>query len=235
MELEASSARHVQVLRLQPGDALTLFNGLGGDAGEEGEYSAVVHTMGRSNVAVAVGSFVKTQIEPARQVHIAIGMPANDRMDWLVEKATELGVSSIAPLTTERSVLRLSGERLEKKWQHWRAVAIAACEQCGRSRVPVIHAPTTLNSYLKACENTPPDAHHTRLLLSLQVSTQTLAQQVATHTAFTLLSGPEGGLSAAEEAAAQAAGFASMTLGARVLRSETAPLAALSFLQLQPV
>ncbi len=234
IELEASSARHVQVLRLQPGDALTLFNGLGGDASEEGEYSAVVHAMGRSNVSVVVAGFIKTHAEAARPVHLAVGMPANDRMDWLVEKATELGVTSIAPLMTERSVLRLSGERLEKKLLHWRAVATAACEQCGRSRVPLIHAPTSLSAYLKTLSNHPPAARHARLLLSLQAGTQALQQLVASNDAHTLLSGPEGGLSAAEEAAAQAAGFAPMTLGARVLRSETAPLAALAYLQLLP-
>ncbi len=229
LELAPSAARHIQVLRLQPGANVTLFNGL--DA-EEGEYSAVVQSMGRSNVSVVVGSFVKTQMEPARQVHVAIGMPANDRMDWLVEKATELGVTSIAPLMTERSVLKLSGERLEKKWLHWQGVAIAACEQCGRSRVPLIHAPGTLHAYLNMCLAQPQSTGHARRLLSLQAGALALPESAAVHSHFTVLSGPEGGLSPAEEAAAHDAGFSAMTLGARVLRSETAPLAALAYLQM---
>ena len=131
LELEPSTARHIQVLRLQPGDAITLFNGLGNQASkesEDGEHDAVVQAMGRSSVSVLVGGFVRTQTAPVRAVHIALGMPANDRMDWLVEKATELGVISIAPLTTERSVLRLHGERLVKKLAHWRGIAISASE-----------------------------------------------------------------------------------------------------------
>ena len=229
LELEAPAARHVQVLRMQPGDTITLFNGLGND---EGEYNATICAMGRSNVSVLVGSFAKTHTEPARAVHLAIGMPANDRMDWLVEKATELGVTSIQPLTTERSVLRLVGERADKKLAHWQGVAIAASEQCGRSRVPLIHAPIHLSAFLRGCLDTAPEAHCARLLLSLQAGTQALAACAETHDAFTLLSGPEGGLSPAEIAAAHAAGFLAMTLGPRVLRSETAPLAALAYLQL---
>ena len=232
LELQASAARHVQVLRMQPGDTITLFNGLGET---EGEYTAVVQAMGRSNVNVMVGSFVNTQTEPARQVHIAIGMPANDRMDWLVEKATELGVASIAPLMTERSVLRLSGERQAKKLAHWRGIAIAASEQCGRSRVPLICEPASLGAYLKLCGASPVPEHGVRLLLSLQAGAKSLPEHGAVHQNFTLLSGPEGGLSRLEEAAASAAGFAGLNLGARVLRSETAPLAVLSYLQMLPL
>ena len=120
MDLPAGAARHVQVLRLQPGDAITLFNG---DA--LGEFSARVTQMGRSSVQVQVGSFVPTQREPALRVHSAVGMPANERMDWLVEKATELGVASIQPLMTAHSVLRLKGERAEKKQAHWQAIAVS--------------------------------------------------------------------------------------------------------------
>jgi 16S rRNA (uracil1498-N3)-methyltransferase len=227
LELQASAARHVQVLRMQPGDSITLFNGLGDT---EGAHSATIHAMGRSNVSVVVGGFVATHTEPVRAVHLAIGMPANDRMDWLVEKATELGVTSIQPLMTERSVLRLSGERADKKIAHWQGVAIAASEQCGRSRVPLVHAPLALTGYLKTCFEAKLDARSARLLLSLQPGTQALAGFIEKHVAFTLLSGPEGGLSPTEEAAAHAAGFAAMTLGPRVLRSETAPLAALACL-----
>lgn len=127
LDLPAGAARHVQVLRLQPGDAITLFDGR-----SQNEYDATVTRMGRSDVQVRVGAARSMAREPARQIHLAVGMPANDRMDWLIEKATELGVASIQPLMTERSVLKLSGERAEKKspigkaWPSRRASNVAA-------------------------------------------------------------------------------------------------------------
>jgi 16S rRNA (uracil1498-N3)-methyltransferase len=159
-------------------------------------------------------------------VHLAVGMPANDRMDWLVEKASELGVASIQPLMTERSVLRLSGERAEKKVAHWSSVAVAACEQCGGNRVPRIHAVQTLDAWLKTGAATDGPA---RLLLSLQDGAMPLRNWVGINRpqTATFLSGPEGGLSAQEEAAALARGFSPATLGLRVLRAETAAIAAL--------
>ena len=253
IELEPSAARHVQVLRLQPGDAITLFNevgnalgnglgsalgsalgsGLEDQAGVDGEYAARILAMGRTTVSVVVTDFVRTSTGPARVVHLAVGMPANDRMDWLVEKATELGVTSITPLTTERSVLRLQGERLDKKLAHWRGVAIAASEQCGRSWVPLIGVPVSLAAYLKTCLGNTLEADHARLVLSLRCGALPLRDVASSYTAFTLLSGPEGGLSAAEEVVAQGAGFSALTLGPRTLRAETAPLAALAALQLR--
>lgn len=225
ISLPPVAARHVQVLRFQPGNAITLFNGLGP---EEGQYAATIESMGRSDVQVMVGTFATTQREAPRAVHLAMGMPANERMDWLVEKATELGVASIQPLMTERTVLRLSGERAEKKRAHWQGSAVAACEQSGRNRVPLVHAPASLSDWLKTQGGTD----HLRLLLSLQAGAQPLVKVVGTAGAMTFLSGPEGGLSAAEEAAALASGFNTVTLGRRVLRSETAPLACLSLVML---
>jgi 16S rRNA (uracil1498-N3)-methyltransferase len=231
VSLPEQAARHVQVLRLQPGDAITLFNGQGnGEPGSEGEFAATVERMGRSDVQVTLGAYTATQREAGRAVHLVVGMPANERMDWLVEKATELGVASIQPLMSERSVLRLKGERADKKLAHWRGVAMAACEQCGRNRLPVIHEASGLTDWLKNNPGAAPA--DTRLLLSLQAGTRPLAQAVASTGALTFLSGPEGGLSPAEEAAAMACGFAPVTLGPRVLRAETAPLACLSFLTL---
>ena len=169
--------------------------------------------------------------EAGAVVHLAAGMPANERMDWLVEKATELGVASITPLVAERSVLKLKGERAEKKLAHWQAVAVAACEQCGRNRVPVVHDAVDLAGWLRA--QAPLPAQGTRLLLSLRTGTQALRTAAAGGGALIFLSGPEGGLSSTEEDLALAHGFAPVTLGPRVLRAETAPLAALAALTLQ--
>jgi 16S rRNA (uracil1498-N3)-methyltransferase len=232
ISLPPVAARHVQVLRFQPGNTLTLFNGQGNAEGHEGEFSVTIHSMGRSDVQVSVGHFMATQREASRAVHLAVGMPANERMDWLVEKATELGVASIQPLMTERSVLRLAGERAEKKQAHWRGIAVAACEQCGRNRVPLIHAPASLNDWLKSSLQPIEPVSHKRLLLSLQAGSQALTETAGKQGALTFLSGPEGGLSALEEAAARAQGFAPVSLGQRVLRSETAALASLSYLML---
>ncbi len=236
LALPASAARHVQVLRLQPGDPITLFNGGPGIAGTGGEFDATVTRMGRSEVQVQVGSHHAVEREARRAMHLAVGMPANERMDWLVEKASELGVASIQPLLTERSVLRLSGERAEKKVAHWQSIAIAACEQCGGNRVPVIHEVMAFAAWAKArqSETTPGQA----LLLSLRSGTQSVrdaagpAPDHANITPITFLSGPEGGLSSAEEEVALSAGFVPVTLGPRVLRAETAALTALAALLL---
>jgi 16S rRNA (uracil1498-N3)-methyltransferase len=230
LDLPASAARHVQVLRLQPGDAITLFNGgLQGALPIGGEFQATITRMGRSDVQVQLGAHVPLEREAPRAVHLALGMPANERMDWLVEKATELGVASIQPLATQRSVLKLKGERADKKLAHWQGIAVAACEQCGRNRVPLIHEVLSLTDWVQS-------AHiATRLLLSLAPDSRPLTQAIASRHAgpFVFLSGPEGGLSDEEEAAARASGFEPVTLGPRILRAETAPLAALAALTLQ--
>jgi 16S rRNA (uracil1498-N3)-methyltransferase len=238
LDLPAGAARHVQVLRLQPGDTITLFNGgpgWTGGAHAQGEFDATITHMGRSDVGVLVGAHHPVEREALRPVHLLVGMPANDRMDWLVEKATELGVASIQPLMTERSVLRLTGERAEKKAAHWQSVAVSACEQCGGNRVPVIHPVMGFAAWAKAYGVQQAGRS---FLLSLRPGTQSLraaaqppdwtGQDRDTSVAF--LSGPEGGLSPAEEDMALACGFAPVTLGPRVLRSETAALAALAAL-----
>jgi 16S rRNA (uracil1498-N3)-methyltransferase len=217
LELPPTAARHVQVLRLQPGDALTLFDGRGG------EWAARVEAMGRQSVSVSVGAHAPAEREPARAVHLALGVPANERMDWLVEKAAELGAASIQPLVTERTVLRLAGERADKRRAHWQAVAVAACEQCGGNRVPPVHPLAELARWQ------PPEGPQ-RWVLSLADDAAPLP--LAGDAPVLLLSGPEGGLSPREEAAARAAGFRPVRLGPRVLRAETAPLAALAALTL---
>ncbi len=221
-DLPPGAARHVQVRRAQPGDPLVLFDGRGG------EWQAEVTAMGRSRVGVRIGAHDPVEREPTITVHIALGVPANERMDTLVEKATELGVASIQPLLTERSVLRLAGDRAERKRQHWQAIAVAAAEQCGRTRVPGVAPLSTLAAWLA----TPGPDDAARWLLSPGDGTAALRQQPGP-AACTVLSGPEGGLSTAEEAAAVAAGFVRIGLGARVLRADTAPLAVLAWTMLQ--
>lgn len=218
LALPAGAARHVQVLRLQPGDGITLFDGRGG------QYAAAVQHMGRSEVRVEVGAHEAVEREATVAVHLALGVPANERMDWLVEKATELGVASIQPLQAERSVVRLAGERADKKQAHWQGIAIAACEQCGRNRVPTVHAVQPLAAWV-ARQPRP------GWVLSLRDGVQPLRATAATVEA-TFLSGPEGGLTPAEEDAALAAGWQPVQLGPRILRAETAPLAALALLTL---
>nr|WP_315426920.1 16S rRNA (uracil(1498)-N(3))-methyltransferase [uncultured Albidiferax sp.] len=219
LDLPAGAARHVQVLRMQPGQTITLFNGQGG------EFEASIDRMGRSDVAVTVASHDPVEREAARAVHLVLGMPANDRMDWLVEKAAELGVASIQPLVTERSVLRLNGERADKKRAHWHAVGVAACEQSGRNRVPEVHAVRSFADWVASAQA------EAAFLLSLRSGSQPLLAVAPASGPLHFLSGPEGGLSPAEEDAAIARGFRPVTLANRVLRAETAPLAALAQLQ----
>ena len=142
--LPPGASRHVQVLRLQPGDAVTLFDGRGG------QWQAELLDIGRKLVQARLLAHQALDCELRTPVTLALGMPANERMDSLVEKATELGVAAIVPLLCERSVLRLAGERAERRQAHWQAVAVAACEQSGRNRVPLVHAPQALRDWLQA-------------------------------------------------------------------------------------
>jgi 16S rRNA (uracil1498-N3)-methyltransferase len=226
IDLPPQAARHVQVLRLQPGDALTLFDGLGG------EWSAQVDTMGKREVRAELLAHQTVERELPVGVTLALAMPAGDRMDFVVEKATELGAAAIVPLLAERSVLRLAGERADKRRAHWQAIAVAACEQCGRNRVPDIAAPTSLPAWLTALvAPSPPEA---RWLLGWRDARPWDAARAADGSCTTalLLSGPEGGLTDDEEALARAHRFTPVTLGPRVLRADTAPLAALAALAL---
>jgi 16S rRNA (uracil1498-N3)-methyltransferase len=227
-------ARHAQVRRVQPGDALRLFDGRGH------EHAAQVLEMGRKAVVVRVGPACAALPELPQPVTLALGMPANERMDTLVEKATELGVHAIQPLECERSVLRLSGERALRKREHWQAVAVAASEQCGRAWVPQIEPVLSLTQWLQGLHRPEggagpkgADAGQSRWLLSFSaeaLAPGTLLQTMKTPpTALQVLSGPEGGLSPVEEEAARAAGFRPVTLGPRVLRADTAPLALLAW------
>ena len=222
LNLPEGAARHVQVLRLQPGAPLRLFDGHGG------EWQAEVTAMGRRDVAVRIGAHEAIERELPLAVTLALGMPANERMDTLVEKATELGAAALQPLVCERSVLRVDGERAQRKAQHWQAIAVSACEQCGRNRVPALPAPRPLRDWLAALP--PAAAGERRFVLSLGADAQRLPPASTLAGPVMLLSGPGGGLSESEETRAREAGFEPITLGTRVLRADTAPLAALACL-----
>ena len=223
LALPANASRHVQVLRLQPGAQITLFDGRGG------QWQAEVLEMGRKTVSARVLAHQAVDCELACPVTLAPGMPANERMDALVEKAAELGVAQIAPMVCERSVLRVAGDRAERKAAHWQAIAVAACEQSGRNRVPLVAPPRALREWL--ADLPPPCPPGLRLLLSLSPDAAPLARVLTGRPpagAVTVLSGPEGGLSPTEIALAESLGFVPVSLGARVLRADTAPLAALA-------
>lgn len=215
--LPEDAARHVQVRRLQPGDALRLFDGRGG------EWTAQVMRMGKRDVDVRVGAHEALERELPFSLEIALGMPTNERMDALIEKATELGAAAIQPLQTERSVLRLDGERAARRVAHWQAVAVGAAEQSGRTRVPVVAPVRGLGAWLAAL---PDDGHAGRFVMSTR-SAPALARAVVpgAEGRWLALSGPEGGLTADEEATAAARGFTRVSLGSMILRADTAPLA----------
>jgi 16S rRNA (uracil1498-N3)-methyltransferase len=224
--LPEAAARHVQVRRLQPGDRLVLFDGLGHEAPAE------VLAIGRRSVNVRAGAPCAVDRELPCALTLAFGMPANDRIDALVEKAAELGVARLQPLVTDHSVLRLDGERAARRRLHWQAIAAAACEQCGRARVPPVAPVRGLRDWL--AEQAAAPAAGLRWVASLAPQALPLAAWAdRIGAAATLLSGPEGGLTDEEEAAARSLGFEPVSLGARVLRADTAPLAALAWLAVQ--
>jgi 16S rRNA (uracil1498-N3)-methyltransferase len=223
-DLPAGPARHVQVRRGQPGDALVLFDGHGG------EWRAAVVAMARDGVRVRVETHHDVDREAPCAVTVALAVPANERMDALIEKATELGVAALQPLLGARSVLRLEGERAARRMAHWQGVAQAAAEQCGRTRVPPVAAVRRLEDWL--LEAATGGAGSVRWLLQPGAAAFG-AVATARPTAVTLLSGPEGGWTEAEVGAATAAGFAPVGLGPRILRADTAPLAVLAWLGLR--
>ena len=219
IELPEAVAHHLHVVRLQPGAALTLFNG------EGGQYRATLVETGRRRATAIIDGHEALEAEAPYAVTLAQGLPEGSKMDWIVEKAVELGVAAIQPLAAARSVVRLSGERLEKRQAHWHGVIVAASEQCGRNRLAQLHPMADVQPWLTASAGT------TRILLSPR-ATESLAGWARTNPpqAVTLLIGPEGGLTPHEEDAAVAAGALSLSMGPRVLRTETAGLAALAVL-----
>ena len=230
--LGGSAARHVtRVLRLRPGQPLTLFNGQGG------EYAATIEALQREQVVVALGDARAIERESPLRLTLAQGVSRGERMDLVVQKATELGASTIVPVLTERSVVRVSAPEGRRKAEHWRAIVIAACEQSGRNRLPQLVPPIAIAEFLRSAESALAAAGGdgargvtTRLLLSPAARSR-LDEVPRRGDALTVLIGPEGGLSEAEEQAALDAGFTAVRLGPRVLRTETAAIAALALLQ----
>jgi 16S rRNA (uracil1498-N3)-methyltransferase len=217
--LPESAARHaVTVLRLQVGDTLNLFNGAGG------EYQASLIAVNKREARVRLIEFHAAERESPLAITLALGISAGERMDYSLQKATELGVTAIQPLATERSVVKLAGERADKRLQHWHNVVIAACEQCGRNRVPAVAPVQTLFDYLAGV------GKGGRLLM-LSPDAAVPLKRVPPSAGVTLLIGAEGGLAPAERQAAEASGFEPVSLGPRILRTETAPVAALAVLQ----
>lgn len=211
-----------RVLRLAPGAPLILFDGRGG------EYAATFESATRERVRCRLGTFSAVERESALHITVLQGIARGDRMDTIVQKCTELGVTRIIPLASERSVVRTSGATADRKRLHWRGVAISACEQCGRNRIPDIDPPLATDAALVAAQSSV-----VRLMLDPDVpfTLTERASSLRAQESIALLIGPEGGLSDAERALAAHAGFEACRLGPRVLRTETAALAAISVLQ----
>jgi len=219
VELPEPVARHaVRVLRLPPGAPMVLFDGRGG------EYPAHIERIERDRVMAVLGAWVETERESALAITLVQALQAGDKMDFTIQKAVELGVRDIVPVESRRSVLRLAGERAGKRVAHWQGVVASACEQCGRNQVPLVAPLEKLENWLAR----PADGV-LRLMLAPDAE-QTLAT-IAPAKDVQLLIGAEGGLDPQEVIAAQQAGFQAVRLGPRVLRTETAGLAALAALQ----
>ena len=223
VRLPPDAAHHaVRVLRLAVGEPVVLFDGHGG------EFEARITRADRGEVAVKTGAHRDVERESRLQVQLVQGLSSGDRMDLTLQKAVELGVTTIQPIATERSVVKLKDERAQRRLEHWQNLVISACEQCGRNRVPEVLPLLDLPDWLAALDRQAPEGE-ARLLLSPMASVP--LKELAPATLMTLLIGPEGGLSAVEAQLAQSRGFTPVRLGPRILRTETAALAALSAIQ----
>jgi 16S rRNA (uracil1498-N3)-methyltransferase len=221
LSLPDDVVRHIHVLRLQPDDPIQLFDGTGG------EYHGQLVEIGKRTALARIDKHVRREAEPPYRVTLAQGVAGGDKMDWLIEKAVELGVASVVPLMAERGVVRLSGERAARRQAHWQALVQAACEQCGRNRVPEIASPLALDEWLGALPPATPG--ELRLLLSprAELSFNSLPAIPPAPT-ITVVIGPEAGFSASEEKDIVDAGFSTLGLGPRILRTETAGIAILA-------
>ena len=218
IRLPDRAAHHLSVLRLGVGDAITLFDGRGG------EFVAELTRASSKDARARLLSNLALERESPLPILLAQCISSGDRMDTTLQKSTELGVSRIVPVASERSVVQLSGDRAEKRVAHWRNVVIAACEQCGRNRIPEVLAIARISDFLSSTE-------HSGLRLLLVPDGGRKLAQLPRPGGVALLVGPEGGLTARERQDAERAGFIPVRFGPRVLRTETAPLAAIAAMQ----
>lgn len=219
ISLPDAVARHVQVLRMATGDALTLFNS------EGGEYAAMLQSLDKRGATAEIQAFSPREAELGYAITLAQALPEGAKMDWIIEKAVELGAAGVQPLAAQRCVVRLAAERAQKKMQHWQGVAVAAAEQCGRNRVPRIADIADFRSWV-----IQPEAH-CRILLTPRAETSlTDWARSQPPQALSLIIGPEGGLSVQEEDEALKHGALALSMGSRILRTETAGMAALAAL-----
>ena len=220
-ELEGDRARYLgRVLRLRVGDDVAIFNGSGP------EWAATISAMTKSKVTLAVGERIESATESPLKIHLVQGISRGERMDYVVQKATELGVKRITPVLTEYGVVKLDEKRAAKRREHWEGVAASACEQCGRTRLPLIDGPLPLKDWFGA----RPVSTDLDLILAPGATTP-LASIEAPQTKACILIGPEGGFSQIEYEDAEVAGFKAVSLGPRILRTETAAVAALAVMQ----
>ena len=219
LTLSKNSSRHlVLVLRMKVGQSAILFNGGGG------EYIGRLTNASKTNSTVLIDGFSAVEKESNLKIHLAVGVSKGDRMDWIIQKATELGVTEISPIFTGRTEVKLSGSRLDKKLSHWQQIAISACEQSQRNRVPSINPILSFDAWLEL-------KHNGLKLLMNHLGDLGLSEMSPKDQHIVLLVGPEGGLSENEICVAEASGYTSVSMGPRILRTETAPVAALSILQ----
>jgi 16S rRNA (uracil1498-N3)-methyltransferase len=218
VQLEEAASHHLnKVLRMQAGRELVLFNGSGG------EYAASIYEVGKKQVVVTVAEHTADNRESPLQLELAIGISRGERFEWVLQKATELGVTKITPLITERTEVKISGDRQEKAMDRWQQILISACEQCQRNLLPELAQPQQLAGWLTTVNS------ELRFVLHHRDSKTLPAEQRPQ--SVTLLIGPEGGLNESEIAQALGKNFNALTLGPRVLRTETAPVAAISLAQ----
>jgi 16S rRNA (uracil1498-N3)-methyltransferase len=218
--LDNAAAHHLaRVLRAQTGDPVTLFNG------EGGEYACVIEAIAKKSVTLRINKFNAREAESPLNLCLAQGIARGEKMDYIIQKAVELGVKQIVPLLTERSTVKLAEDRREKRWQHWQSIIISACEQCGRNRLPELLPVQAFHSWLPTAQ-----ADQGFVLAPLSAS-KLHDYQIDKAARVVLLIGPEGGLTEHEINAAQQQQFAALNLGPRILRTETAAVAALTTLQ----
>lgn len=221
VQLDQSATRHIiQVLRLSIGTPLIVFNGKGG------EFTASIVELDKRQVKIKIAKFIAIERESTLNLHLAQGIARNEKMDLIIQKAVELGVSRITPLITQHSIIKLSSERWEKRWQHWQNIIISACEQCGRNQVPKLDHPILFNEFISTTNEINKFILHPEKISDEH-------KLPAKINAAVLLIGPEGGFSDEEITLAQQRQYISIQLGTRILRTETAGLAGIVALQVK--